>query len=231
LLSVLPSLLCPLQFLLASARSLRRKANKWSEAMSMNHSSTPHCCILLPSAVPELTWSHPCRRLLQTTVVSSQMKARFDPAALSISRWGDEAATIGNCESLKAWSCKVSSIWFHGHVSIAHGHTKPAQRDAPHSALRHCVLHHCQLTQKVDPQGDTDATTHRCLRWWRMGARCCLLPALPRMLKLSSCCLQLPLPSLAPSLWLIEPAAVQLSGHMQHFAWGADQNNWDRHRR
>jgi hypothetical protein len=55
LLSVLPSLLCPLQFLLASARSLRRKANKWSEAMSMNHSSTPHCCILLPSVVPELT--------------------------------------------------------------------------------------------------------------------------------------------------------------------------------
>lgn len=85
LLSVLPSLLCPLQFMLAPARSLRRKANNRSEAMSKSNSSTPHCWILLPSTTPELTQSHPCRHLLQTTVVSSQMKARSYLAALSIS--------------------------------------------------------------------------------------------------------------------------------------------------
>jgi hypothetical protein len=105
----------------------------------------------------------------------------------------------------------------HGHVSIVHDHTK-LHRDVHCTLLCDTAPLQVANERAVDLQGENDVPSLP-------------LPALTRTLKLSSCCLELQLRSLAPSLWLNEPAAVQLGGHIQQFARGADQSNRGRHGR
>lgn len=186
----------------------------------MSPSSTPHCCILLPSAAPELNEVHASPSTNDGGVIADEgQNARSYPTALSISQWGDEAAIIG-CESTnaaKACSCKVSSIRF---MDMSQSSMATQNCTGTCTALCSVTLHHCKLPMK-----------EQLICKVKMMCPSLPLPALTRTLKLSSCCLELQLRSLAPSLWLNEPAAVQLGGHIQQFARGADQSNRDRHGR